>query len=68
MEDIMARLKIDDLPRDMKISQKEMRKIVGGRTLSSGDLKFTANRFIPCDVVMVMTPSGPSLQPLYAVV
>lgn len=26
----MARIKIQDLPRDMKISQDEMRKVLGG--------------------------------------
>jgi hypothetical protein len=67
-ENSMARLKIDDLPRDLEISQKELRKVVGGRMLSPGDLKLTANHFVSCDLVMVMTPSGPSLQPLYAVV
>ena len=30
----MGRIKIEDLPRDMKISKKEMRKVVGGLSFS----------------------------------
>lgn len=61
----MARLKIDDLPKDLEISQKEMKKIVGGRTLSSKDLSFTAGRFVSCEPSLVMTPSGPAIYVLY---
>jgi len=36
----MARVKIKDLPKDMKISADEMRRVKGGITLSTGTLVF----------------------------
>ena len=32
----MARIKIKDLPKDMKISKSDMRKITGGAAISTG--------------------------------
>ena len=34
----MARIKIEDLPKDMKISKKDMRKITGGALI--GDFQY----------------------------
>jgi hypothetical protein len=34
----MARIKIKDLPRDMKISAEEMRRVRGGFTLAASSL------------------------------
>jgi len=36
----MARVKIKDLPKDMKISADEMQRVRGGFTLSTGTLVF----------------------------
>ena len=33
----MARIKITDLPRNMKIHRSELKKILGGSTKSTGD-------------------------------
>ncbi len=37
----MARIKIKDLPKDMKVGKEEMRKIVGGIARSTGKFSLT---------------------------
>jgi hypothetical protein len=40
----MARIKIKDLPKDMKISRDEMKSVLGGLSFSSFDLNTTYTR------------------------
>ena len=38
----MAKIKIKDLPKDMKIDKEEMKSVLGGLSLSSFNLNTTA--------------------------
>ncbi|MBN1291670.1 MAG: type VI secretion system tube protein Hcp [Candidatus Latescibacteria bacterium] len=42
----MARIKISDLPKDQKISRKEMMKVIGGSTGLSGLQDFTLAKYL----------------------
>ena len=47
----MARIKIEDLPKDMKISKEEMKKVVGGALITNtgieGGLKLSLTQTSP---------------------
>ena len=48
----MARIKIKDLPKDMKISKKEMKKVVGGALITgTADVKISEFYGMPSSII-----------------
>ena len=43
----MARIKIKDLPKDMKISKEEMKKVVGGTLIDGTSIRFPFEEPVP---------------------
>ena len=56
----MSRIKIKDLPKDQKISNEEMKRVLGGMTLSSQSIlpqgedlmKAGAEQFLPTSIAL----------------
>ena len=55
----MARIKIEDLPKDMKISKEEMKNVVGGALISN-------ERLGPFSVSASLPSKSPGENPLCA--
>jgi hypothetical protein len=53
----MARIKIKDLPKDMKITKEQMKRIQGG--ISSEPVYFSPNLKISSEPVYLKISSGP---------